>query len=481
MTRLTGKLPILLTRSHFKRTIRYLRLFGPLATLSGLIQRLRSEGLHVFSRGSIRTPPIIDKTGTLQEETCPDEDTTVSVVIPVKNAGDDFRHLLSAIKNQKGFKDIEILVVDSGSTDRSLQISREFGAKIIQILPEAFSHSFARNLAAEQASGDHILFTVQDALPSSDIWLRKLVRVIKDNNVVAVSCTESLRGDVDLFYSVASWYHNRFMEVEAQDRIMCKPDDENHLTLRKNGQLSNVACLISKDVFMKYKFMGNYAEDLDLGIRLIKDGYRLALLSSTRIIHSHNRLAYYHLQRGYVDNIYMSHILQDQPVLAIEAGRLVRDLVFVYGLMNSIAYEKLRRLSAPCTIRSLSQIVMKTLNNARKVSYPTAVDITGNSLIDSKFRSFLQNLYNSYYSNDINSTYDGILLNVMQGVTMMILEYLDDKYKLMDDAMLEEFKLCLFKTYAFQVGRLLASCFLHGSESTKAKLKRINEKLTEGI
>lgn len=481
MLKLIRKLPFLLTRNHLRRTMRYLRLFGPRATLKGVSKMLRAEGLHVFLSGMIRTTPLITKMGPLQEESVPEEDTTVSVVIPVKNAGDDFRHLLSRIRNQKGLNDIEILVVDSGSTDRSMQVSQEFGAKIIQISPETFSHSYARNLAAEQASGDLLLFIVQDALPSSETWLQKLVKVIKDNNVVAVSCTESLREDVDLFYTVLSWNHNRFMEVETEDRIMCKPDDENHLTLRKNGQLSNVACLISKDIFRKYRFMGNYAEDLDLGIRLIKDGHRLALLNSTRIIHSHNRPAYYYLKRGYVDNLFMSQILPDHPVLVIEAEPLVRDLVFIYELVNSIVYEKLRCLIAPCTIKRFSKVVMKTFHTSAKLSYPVMIDIAANGLIDSKFKSFLENLYTAHYSNGRNSPYDGHLLDVVQSFTMMILEFIDEKYKLIDDALLEEFKLCLFKTYAFQVGRLLASCFLQGSESTKAKLRAINDELTEGI
>ena len=475
IAKLIYNLPSLLTRKNLERIVKLVRLFGFIVTYKEI-----SKNLWFAIDGAINIIPI----EAMREESILDEHATVSVVIPVKNPGDDFCQLLTLMKNQKGFKDIEIIVVDSGSTDRSLEFSEGFGAKIIQILPEEFSHSYARNLAAEHASGDYLLFTVQDALPPSDLWLYELFSVTKDNDIDAVSCTEFLRKDVDLFYRIISWHHNRFMEVDKQDRIMCKPDVENHLTLRKNGQLSNVACFISKDVFMKYRFRGNYAEDLDLGVRLIGDGYKLALLSSTRIIHSHNRPAYHHLKRGYVDKLFISQILPERLILAMDAERLFQDIVFIYEVVNSIVCKELQRVTVPCTIRRLSSIVMEKFRTAVKGwgCYPLIIDIESNGYIDNKFKCFLESIYNRYYLNGKNNlTYEGILLDEMQSFTIIILEYMEDNYKLLDDTVLEEFKSCLWKAHAFQCGRHLASCFLQSSESTKEKIKEINDELTKGI
>ena len=99
--------------------------------------------------------------------------------------------LLKVLKAQKGFKDIEIIIVDSGSTDRTLDFAKRFNAKVIQIKPEEFSHSYARNLGAKHASGDFLLFTVQDALPPSETWLHEMFTVLSDNQVAAVSCAET--------------------------------------------------------------------------------------------------------------------------------------------------------------------------------------------------------------------------------------------------------------------------------------------------
>jgi GT2 family glycosyltransferase len=143
----------------------------------------------------------------------------------------------------------------------------------------------------------------------------ELFSVIKRNDVVAVSCAEFPWESADLFYRAISWNHYRFLEVDREDRIMRYAGSEDHLTLRKNGQLSDLACLISKEVFTKYKYKTDYGEDLDLGLRLIKDGYQIAFLGSTRIIHSHNRPAYYYLKRGYVENVFLPRIFLDYPTV----------------------------------------------------------------------------------------------------------------------------------------------------------------------
>lgn len=475
------RLPASLTRKNLGDTVKYLRLYGLAATYGKIKSNLWSDGKYVFfNDGAVKASPAIN-IRVLKEEVVTEEDTTISVVIPVKNAGDDFRGLLSQMKNQKGFRDVEIIVVDSGSTDRTLETAREFGAKIIEIKPEEFSHSYARNLGAECASGDYLLFTVQDALPPSNFWLYELFGVIKGTNVVAVSCAEFPREDADLFYRVNSWQHDRFMEVDRQDRLLCKPDSENQLTLRKNANLSDVACLISRDVFMQYKFRGNYAEDLDLGLRLITDGHKLALLSSTRIIHSHNRPAYYHLRRGYVDVLSLLQVLPGYPVRVLEADRLFRDLLFTYGVVNLMVHQELQQLVVPCKVNELSSIVTEKFGTATKGSSPHYIEVTDNGFVDSEFTSFLQDASKQCHLNgDRNSCYDGVLLHAIQFYADITLEYLDNTYELIDDRLLSDFKSYLYKVYAYHCGAFLASCFLQASGDDE-RIREINNKLNKGI
>ena len=473
-------LPSLLTLRNLKRIVTYLRLFGFKITFNEVNKKLFRDNYYLY--GGINSIPIVKNSERLKYQSVQFEDTIISIVIPVKNAGDDFQNLLSMIKKQKGFKDIEIIVVDSGSTDNSLEIAREFSAKIIQILPDEFSHSFSRNVGAKHSSGDYLMFTVQDALPPNDLWLYELFNVMQDNDVVAVSCAESPRKDADLFYKAISWCHINFMEIEKQDRLMVRPDKENYLLLQKNGKLNNVACLISRDVFMKYRFRGEYAEDLDLGIRLIRDGYKLAITNSTKIIHSHNRPAYYYLKRGYVEHLYLSKLLPKFPVSTVDLDNLINEIGFNYNLLNSIVHKDLKEFNIPCKIKKLSRFIMHKLYNVSKIEYPDIIDTKNNEYIDNKFNAFLDGLStHTHFNIKNNLIFEGILLTKIQSYTAMILEFMDNSYEHIDYNLLEEFKYCLYKTYAFICGTQLASSYMRYPDSTNLMYREIHHELTRQI
>ena len=86
----------------------------------------------------------------------------VSVVIPVKDGERYLEELLQALARE-GVE--EVLVIDSGSRDRSLEIARAAGVELLQIGPSEFGHGRTRNLGAERTSGELICFLTQDATP----------------------------------------------------------------------------------------------------------------------------------------------------------------------------------------------------------------------------------------------------------------------------------------------------------------------------
>ena len=235
--------------------------------------------------------------------------TTVSVIVPVFNGGEDLKRLLGALHAQLGIESIETVIVDSGSSDQSLAYAESAGAKLIRISQAEFSHSYARNLGAQHASGEYLLFMTQDACPSGPYWLRGMLRPILRQGAAAVSCREEPRPGCDLLGRVSIFNHSSYMGILDSDRILQMPDEVSADTLRKNAQLNDVACLIRRDVFEQYYYRRDYAEDLDLGLRLIRDGYRLALLSGVHVIHSHTRPPMYHFKRGIVDVSKLSEVL----------------------------------------------------------------------------------------------------------------------------------------------------------------------------
>ncbi len=267
---------------------------------------------------------------------------TVSVVIPTYNAGAEFHWLLRKLKAQKGLAGVEVVVVDSDSTDGTAEAAEAAGCVVVRIPNSEFSHSHARNLGADAASGELLLFTVQDAYPVGDHWLYSLARaltapILEEYRVSALSCSEFPRRDSEMFYNAGIDAHYRFLNCRECDRVGVLTG-QAHEQLRAQGQLSDVACLIPAKTFQAYRYEGRYAEDLMLGVRMIRDGHKLAMLNSVQVIHSHNRPAHYHLKRTFVDVLFLIDNFPDFLVPyadnvtgALAAGAALEELVRHWG------------------------------------------------------------------------------------------------------------------------------------------------------
>jgi O-antigen biosynthesis protein len=92
---------------------------------------------------------------------------SVAAVLPVKDGERYLQELLTALAREGV---AEILVIDSGSSDRSREIARTAGVELLEIPPEEFAHGRTRNLGAERTSAELICFLTQDATPCPG-WL----------------------------------------------------------------------------------------------------------------------------------------------------------------------------------------------------------------------------------------------------------------------------------------------------------------------
>jgi rhamnosyltransferase len=110
----------------------------------------------------------------------------ISIVIPVKNGAKTIDECLKGIQKQSLYKECEIIIIDSGSTDGTLEIIREFPVQLYQIPPEEFNHGLTRQLGVEKAKGEFIVLTVQDAIAQDEFWLENMVRHFKDDKVAGV-------------------------------------------------------------------------------------------------------------------------------------------------------------------------------------------------------------------------------------------------------------------------------------------------------
>ena len=265
----------------------------------------------------------------------------VSIVIPTKNAGSDFEFTLEKIRNQKGIKETEIIVIDSGSADETIELAEKYGAKVYSIKPEEFNHGETRNYGAEKATGDFLVFLVQDAIPIGNYWLYNMVNVLlEDLPIAAVTARQIPRSDADLFACYTMWHHYRAMEFDKDKIVHVNKNNFKSfpgIEKRRLAGIDDVCSLIRKDVFDKFKFKTvDFAEDLDLGIRLIESGYKLGFLHSVGVIHSHNRNPDYFLKRYYVDAKSLAKMFNTVPFIKEQDVDLVLNAIL--SLYNSLKW-----------------------------------------------------------------------------------------------------------------------------------------------
>jgi rhamnosyltransferase len=104
----------------------------------------------------------------------------ITVAIPVRNGGAELTRCLDAIASQEIDDEVEVLIIDSGSTDRTPQLAREHGARVHEIAASEFHHGRTRNLGAQLARGEIIVWTTHDAYPDSTDWMARLTAPLRE-------------------------------------------------------------------------------------------------------------------------------------------------------------------------------------------------------------------------------------------------------------------------------------------------------------
>jgi rhamnosyltransferase len=150
-------------------------------------------------------------------KTLPNQDNlpTVSIVIRNRNEGRELRNLLSLLTQQEYPSDrVEIVVVDNESDDDSVQVAREFNARVINLPYEEFTFAHAANLGCQNATGELLVFFSSHSIPMSNKLLAHGVRHFVDPKVVGVfgPCVpyeDSLIYDWIIYWQGYFWYRLR--------------------------------------------------------------------------------------------------------------------------------------------------------------------------------------------------------------------------------------------------------------------------------
>ena len=208
----------------------------------------------------------------------------VSIVIRTKNEERYIAQTLDMLIAQKE-KDFEIIIVDSGSTDGTLDIVKKYDVKLIEIKPEEFTYGYALNIGAEAASGKYLLNLSAHAIPIGADFLNRFLENFNEPQLAGVYARQIPLPEAN--------------PLVAREYLSCYTDErkiqkDNHktksLVSEANIFFSNVCAMIRKDIWSRFRFDETlpYCEDWEWVRRIQQAGYYVVYEPKVMVYHSHN-------------------------------------------------------------------------------------------------------------------------------------------------------------------------------------------------
>jgi len=220
---------------------------------------------------------------------------TVTVALPVLDGGELLGEVLAAVRAQEVDDAIEIVVIDSGSTDGSRERARAHGARVAEIPRAEFSHGGTRNRLMEMATGEHVAFLTQDSVPAGPGWLAALLSGFALAGDVALVCGPYLpRPDA------SPMVRRELLEYFA--RFGGTRVDRGRADVGPAGFFSSANGAVARRAWEHVPFRPlPYAEDQQLARDMLAHGYAKAYVPEAAVVHSHDHPPLRALRRYFDD------------------------------------------------------------------------------------------------------------------------------------------------------------------------------------
>ncbi|NIS83309.1 MAG: glycosyltransferase [Anaerolineales bacterium] len=196
-----------------------------------------------------------------------------SIVIRAYNEENHIGRLLAGVLQQT-IKDIEIILVDSGSTDATIAIASRYPVKIVHISPEDFTFGRSLNLGIKQAAAEFIVIASAHVYPVYPDWLSKLLAPFDDPQVALVYGKQ--RGNTTTKFSE----HQLFAKLFPEDSLL----QQRHLFC------NNANSAIRRSLWLERKYDEEITglEDLEWANWAIGRGHVLSYAADALVTHVHN-------------------------------------------------------------------------------------------------------------------------------------------------------------------------------------------------
>ncbi len=196
-----------------------------------------------------------------------------SIVIRAFNEEMHLERLLLGIR-QQSITDLEVILVDSGSTDKTISIAGSFGVKVIQIDPEDFTFGRSLNLGISNAAAQIIVFASAHVYPVYPDWLAQLLLPFSDERVALTYGKQ--RGNEKSKFS--------------ENRIFAQWFPDAPHPIQAHPFCNNANAAIRKNLWQTFPYDETLPglEDLDWANRIMLNGYQVKYVPEAEVIHVHN-------------------------------------------------------------------------------------------------------------------------------------------------------------------------------------------------
>jgi rhamnosyltransferase len=289
------------------------------------------------------------------------EGIDISIILPVKNEGKGIDKCLASIFSQRTSYSYEVIVIDSGSKDNTLDIAEKYPIKLERIKPEEFGHGKTRNFGASLARGEFLVYLTGDAIPANESWLVNLILNFNEDSVAGVYSRQIPKPDCNPL-TLREIYQG-FTPIKEVRSIEGLEREDYLRNLKRLTYFSNVSSAIRKRVWDEIPLNDKtiYAEDQEWARRVLEAGYTIVYEPKSTVYHSHNDSLWKTLKKVYDGSIFwkqtIGYGLNPLYHLGVILINTMEDWVFILRTRKNILF-KFQWMTYSALLNVLGQITV---------------------------------------------------------------------------------------------------------------------------
>lgn len=291
-----------------------------------------------------------------------------TIIIRSFNEEKHIGKLMDGIRCQTKYNEIEVILVDSGSTDDTVKIAAEKGAKIVYIKSHEFSFGRAINIGCGVAKGKYLLFASAHVYPVFTDWVERMLLPFEQEKVALVYGKQ-------IGNEITKYSEHRIFEKWF-------PKESNYI--QNHPFCNNANAAIRRDLWLQNPYDETLTglEDLDWGLKIQKKGLVVAYEAHAPIVHVHEETLSKIKNRYMREAIALKKILPDEKMsflkfLRLSAANILSDSVHATRdkvlLKNFSEIIRFRMLQFWGTYLGLKQGGEVNLQLRQRFYYPTGL------------------------------------------------------------------------------------------------------------